>query len=398
MDLTPQQLSQYNGTDPSKPIYVAIKGVIYDVTTGKSFYGPGGAYAMFAGKDASRALAKMSKNEEDVTPNLDGLDEKQIGVLNDWVQKFQAKYPVVGRAGLSFNFYATSCPAAEFMVSNTVRSASSADPTIPGKLLRLLFHDCFVEGCDASVLLQGNGTERSDPANTSVGGFSVIDSAKRVLEIFCPGTVSCADIIALAARDAVAIAGGPEIAIPTGRRDGKVSSALNVRPNIVDTSFTMDEMLKLFNSKGLSLDDLVTLSGAHTIGVAHCNAFSDRFGQNSKGKLTLIDKSLDTSYAEELMKKCPAGVSSSTTVNNDPATSFAFDNQYYSNLLAHKGLFQSDSVLLEDGRTRKQVEAFANDQESFFRSWGESFLKLTTIEVKTDDEGEIRRSCSFATN
>ncbi|XP_022729673.1 peroxidase 46-like [Durio zibethinus] len=301
-------------------------------------------------------------------------------------------------ASLSFNFYATSCPAAEFIVSNTVRSASSNDPTIPGKLLRLLFHDCFVEGCDASVLLKGNGTERSDPANTSLGGFSVIDSAKRVLEIFCPGTVSCADIIALAARDAVAVAGGPAFQIPTGRRDGRISNAANVRPNIVDTSFTMDEMIKLFNSKDLSLDDLVTLSGAHTIGLAHCSAFSDRFQRDSKGKLTLIDTTLDSTYAEELMKKCPAGASTSNTVSNDPETSFAFDNQYYSNLVAHKGLFQSDSVLLEDGRTRKQVEAFANDQQIFFRSWGESFLKLTIIGVKTDAEGEIRQSCSFANN
>ncbi|KAE8687431.1 Peroxidase 46 [Hibiscus syriacus] len=300
------------------------------------------------------------------------------------------------RASLSFNFYATSCPAAEFIVSNTVRSASSSDPTIPGKLLRLLFHDCFVEGCDASVLLQGNGTERSDPANTSLGGFSVIDSAKRELEIFCPGAVSCADIVALAARDAVVMPGGPAFPIPTGRRDGRISNAANVRPNIADTSFTMNEMIKLFKSKGLSLDDLVTLSGAHTIGSAHCNAFSDRFRMNSKGKLTLIDKSLDSSYAEDLMKKCPLGSSASKTVDNDPETSFAFDNQYYSNLVAHKGLFQSDSVLLEDGRTRAKVEAFATDQESFFRSWGESFLKLTAVRVKTDDEGEIRRSCSFA--
>ncbi|MBA0811666.1 hypothetical protein Gohar_003542, partial [Gossypium harknessii] len=97
MDLTPQQLIQFNGSDPSKPIYVAINGRIYDVTAGKSFYGPGGAYAMFAGKDASRALAKMSKNEEDVCPNLDGLSEKEMDVLNDWVKKFEAKYPVVGR-------------------------------------------------------------------------------------------------------------------------------------------------------------------------------------------------------------------------------------------------------------------------------------------------------------
>ncbi|GLT29588.1 hypothetical protein SLA2020_237490 [Shorea laevis] len=297
-------------------------------------------------------------------------------------------------ADLSFNFYAASCPTAEFMVRNIVSSASSTDPTLPGKLLRLLFHDCFVEGCDASVLLQGNGTERSDPANTSLGGFSVIDSAKRVLEIFCPATVSCADIIALAARDAVEFAGGPAIRIPTGRKDGRVSSVTNVRPNIADTSFTTDDMIKLFSSKGLSPDDLVILSGAHTIGLAHCSAFSDRFRVDSKGKLTLIDTTLDRNYADELMKKCPADASTSTTVDNDPETSFTFDNQYYRNLLSHKGLFQSDSVLVEDGRTREQVKAFASDQDSFFQSWGQSFLKLTSIGVKTGDEGEIRQSCS----
>ncbi|XP_009772850.1 probable steroid-binding protein 3 [Nicotiana sylvestris] len=96
MELTAQQLKAYDGSDPSKPIYVAIKGRIFDVTTGNSFYGPGGAYCMFAGKDASRALAKMSKNEEDVTPSLDGLSEKEMGVLNDWEKKFEAKYPIVG--------------------------------------------------------------------------------------------------------------------------------------------------------------------------------------------------------------------------------------------------------------------------------------------------------------
>ncbi|KAL7112034.1 hypothetical protein ACP275_05G127700 [Erythranthe tilingii] len=96
MELTPQQLKNYDGSDSSKPIYVAIRGRIYDVTTGKSFYGPGGSYCVFSGKDASRALAKMSKDESDVVPSLDGLTEKEIGVLDDWERKFQAKYPIVG--------------------------------------------------------------------------------------------------------------------------------------------------------------------------------------------------------------------------------------------------------------------------------------------------------------
>ncbi|KAK0571091.1 hypothetical protein LWI29_010828 [Acer saccharum] len=97
MEFTAHQLIQYNGTDPSKPIYMAIKGRVFDVTTGKSYYGPGGVNVMFAGKDASRALAKMSRNDEDITPSLDGLTEKEIGVLDDWEKKFEAKYPVVGR-------------------------------------------------------------------------------------------------------------------------------------------------------------------------------------------------------------------------------------------------------------------------------------------------------------
>ncbi|XP_019176609.1 PREDICTED: peroxidase 46 isoform X2 [Ipomoea nil] len=298
-------------------------------------------------------------------------------------------------SSLSFNFYAISCPSAELIVKNTVRSASSVDPTLPGKLLRLLFHDCFVEGCDASILLQGNDTERSDPANKSVGGFSTVDSAKRVLEIFCPETVSCADIIALAARDAVEFVGGPSVAIPTGRRDGRVSLGKNVRPNIIDTSFTMDEMMKIFAAKGLSLDDLVTLSGAHTIGSAHCSAFSDRFQLASNGSFLPIDAALDHAYAAELARQCPAGASDAVTVNNDPVTPSLFDNQYYKDLLAHRGLFQSDSALLRDKRAMEKVQDFAGDQNNFFTSWEQSFLKLVSIGVKVgDDDGEIRRSCS----
>ncbi|XP_026384044.1 peroxidase 46-like [Papaver somniferum] len=318
----------------------------------------------------------------------------QLKIAVIFVYIFLISSPSSSSGDLFVNFYQTSCPGAEFMVRNTVRAASNNDPTIPGKLLRLLFHDCIVEGCDGSVLLDGKETEKSDPANTSLGGFAVVAAAKELLELFCPSTVSCADIITLAARDAVAIFGGPSVEVPTGRRDAKVSLASNVRPNMVDTSFTMDQMTQLFTSKGLSLDDLVVLSGAHTIGAAHCNAFSDRFQENSKGELTLADKALDKVFASELMKRCPASASASITVNNDPGTSFVFDNQYYKNLIAHKGLFQSDSVLFSDARTKKLVEELSDNQDTFFQKWGDSFVRLSSVGVKTGDQGEIRRSCN----
>ncbi|GAB2281090.1 Peroxidase 18 [Dionaea muscipula] len=295
-------------------------------------------------------------------------------------------------SSLSIGFYTFSCPTAELIVRDQVRSATSADETVAGKLLRLLFHDCFVEGCDASVLLEGEGTERDDPANASLGGFQVIDSAKRILEMLCPGIVSCADVLTLAARDAVALTGGPDIQIPTGRRDGRISSVSDVRPNIIGTSFTLDQMTDLFSSKGLSLDDIVVLSGAHTIGSAHCSAFSDRVKTDSKGNLTLVDPSLDHNYAVQLTKRCAAD--ESTSIDNDPETSSLFDNQYYKNLMAHRGLFQSDSVLFDDPRTKDLVELLANDQSTFFDKWGESFVKLSIVGIKTGDEGEIRQSCS----
>ncbi|CAM6056466.1 unnamed protein product [Sphagnum tenellum] len=94
--ISEDELNKYDGTDPKKPILVAIRGSIYDVSSGKSFYGPGGSYAVFSGKDASRALAKMSTKSEDVSADLDGLTEKEIQVLDDWDRKFKAKYPVVG--------------------------------------------------------------------------------------------------------------------------------------------------------------------------------------------------------------------------------------------------------------------------------------------------------------
>ncbi|KAK8925893.1 Peroxidase 18 [Platanthera zijinensis] len=262
---------------------------------------------------------------------------------------------------LSPLFYSLSCPNTEFLVRASIRSAAGDDPSLPGKLLRLLFHDCIVQGCDASVLVAGNGTERSDPANRSLGGFEVLESTKRLLDLFCPGVVSCADVLVLAARDAVALAGGPSVEVPLGRRDSRVSLESNVRPNMVDTSFSLDEMSKLFSSKGLTMDDLVALS---------------------------------ENYAMELIQKCPANANPSVTVNDDPVTPTLFDNQYYINLLNRTGLFLSDSILLRDPRTREKIESFAKNQDEFFASWAESFVKLTSIGVKTGGEGGIRSSCS----
>ncbi|KAL5214980.1 hypothetical protein ABZP36_004132 [Zizania latifolia] len=298
---------------------------------------------------------------------------------------------------LSPSFYSLSCPSVELAVRDVVRSASTLDPTIPGKLLRMLFHDCFVEGCDASVLIQGSGTERTDPANLSLGGFNVIDSAKRLLEAICPATVSCSDILVLAARDAVTLTGGPLVPVALGRRDGLVSLASNVRANIIDTGFSVDAMARSFAAKGLTLDDLVTLSGGHTIGSAHCTTFGERFRVDSNGSTVPVDEAMNADYAGELIRACSAvngTVSSSTTVDCDEGSASRFDNTYFANLLDGRGLLRTDAVLVQNATTRATVEAFARSEESFFASWSASFARLTSLGVKIAAEGEVRRSCS----
>ncbi|KAE8722438.1 Membrane steroid-binding protein 2 [Hibiscus syriacus] len=102
-DIAESELRAYDGSDPKKPLLIAIKGQIYDVSSSKMFYGRGGAYSMFTGRDASRALAMLSFKPEDLTGNLEGLSAEELGVLDDWESKFIEKYPVVGRLDTSLN-------------------------------------------------------------------------------------------------------------------------------------------------------------------------------------------------------------------------------------------------------------------------------------------------------
>lgn len=96
-DLTAEELRRYDGSDVDLPILLAARGVVYDVTRGRDFYGRGGAYAKFAGAECSRALAKMSLDPNDVSADISDLTPEELNVLDDWMRKFDGKYPVVGK-------------------------------------------------------------------------------------------------------------------------------------------------------------------------------------------------------------------------------------------------------------------------------------------------------------
>ncbi|MED6210805.1 hypothetical protein PIB30_067636 [Stylosanthes scabra] len=249
--------------------------------------------------------------------------------------------------------------------------------------------DLVSQGCDASILIdstEDNQSEKDADANETVRGFEIIDNAKKKLEKACPSTVSCADIIALAARDAVAITGGPWYAVPTGRRDGFESN-----PSDADTlpgpSSTVSHALQIFTSKGMTLSETVALMGAHTIGSAHCDSFRKRL----RGR----DATMDPSLNEKLVRLCGNNNSNDDdgTAFLDQNTSFVFDNEFYKEVVNKRGVLFIDQQLGLDGLSKGLVLKFAADGESFRRSFVNAIVKMGSIGVLVGDDGEIRTHC-----
>ncbi|KAM3195951.1 hypothetical protein ACQJBY_071887 [Aegilops geniculata] len=303
-----------------------------------------------------------------------------------------AAEPPVAR-GLSFDFYRRTCPRAESIVRGFVQDAVSKDIGLAAGLLRLHFHDCFVQGCDASVLLDGSATgpgEQQAPPNLTLrpSAFKAVNDIRDRLERECRGAVvSCADILALAARDSVVVSGGPDYRVPLGRRDSRrFATRQDVLSDLPAPSSNVPSLLALLRPLGLDATDLVTISGGHTIGQAHCSSFEDRLFPRP-------DPTINPQFLARLKGTCPAKGTDRRTVL-DVRTPNMFDNQYYVDLVNREGLFVSDQDLFTNAITRPIVERFARSQRDFFEQFGVSMGKMGQMRVRTSDLGEVRRNCS----
>ncbi|RCV35829.1 hypothetical protein SETIT_7G271100v2 [Setaria italica] len=310
-------------------------------------------------------------------------------------------------ACLDFGFYDRMCPAAETIVQQTVADAFRNNSGVAPALIRLHFHDCFVRGCDGSVLIDSttnpNNTAEKDapPNNPSLRFFDVIDRAKAAVEAQCPGVVSCADILAFAARDSVVLSGGLGYQLPAGRRDGRISRDTDALNDLPPPFFNATQLADSFASKNLTVEDLVVLSGAHTIGVSHCSSFAgvpdnpaDRLYNFSSPEK--IDPALSKAYAFLLKSICPSNSSQffpTTTTLMDLITPDKLDNKYYVGLTNNLGLFISDAALLTNATMKALVDSFVRSEATWKAKFARSMLKMGQIGVLTGTQGEIRRNC-----
>nr|ACJ11763.1 class III peroxidase [Gossypium hirsutum] len=302
-------------------------------------------------------------------------------------------------AQLRQNFYANSCSNVEAIVRGEVaKKFSQTFVTVPATL-RLFFHDCFVQGCDASVMIASTGSnkaEKDHPDNLSLAGdgFDTVIKAKAAVDAVpsCRNKVSCADILALATRDVIAMSGGPSYAVELGRLDGLSSTAASVNGKLPHPTFNLNQLNSLFAANGLSQTDMIALSAAHTLGFSHCDKFSNRIYNFSRQNA--VDPTLNKDYATQLQQMCPRNVDPSIAINMDPNTPRTFDNVYFQNLQKGQGLFTSDQVLFTDTRSRPTVDAWASNSQAFNQAFITAMSKLGRVGVKTGRNGNIRRNCA----
>ncbi|KAH0908444.1 hypothetical protein HID58_031765 [Brassica napus] len=292
---------------------------------------------------------------------------------------------------LTTDFYSKSCPRFLDIVRDTISDKQITHPTTAAAVIRLFFHDCFPNGCDASILVSStafNVAERDSSINLSLpgDGFDVIVRAKTALELACPQTVSCSDIISVATRDLLVTVGGPYYPVHLGRRDSRTSKASLLADLLPLPSSPMAKTIRQFESRGFTVQEMVALSGAHSIGFSHCKEFVGLVGRNSTG--------YNPRFAQALKKACSSYPKDPTiSVFNDIMTPNKFDNMYFQNIPKGLGLLESDHGLYSDPRTRPFVDLYARDQDRFFKDFAKAMQKLSLYGVKTGRRGEIRRRC-----
>ncbi|XP_027190275.1 peroxidase 4-like isoform X2 [Cicer arietinum] len=230
-------------------------------------------------------------------------------------------------AQLDENFYCKKCPNVFDTVETVVKSAVSKEQRIGASLLRLFFHDCFVD------------------------------------------------------------LGGPFWNVKVGRRDSRTANFIAANTGVLPSpASNLTKLISTFKAQGLSVKDMVALSGAHTIGEARCTSFRNHiYNENN----------IDSTFAKIRQRKCPStvGTGDNNLANLDLQTPTHFDNNYYKNLIIKKGLLHSDQELFNGGSTDSLVQTYTQNEKAFDSDFVAAMIKMGNNKPLTGGQGEIRKNC-----
>ncbi|XP_070028946.1 peroxidase 11-like [Nicotiana tabacum] len=199
--------------------------------------------------------------------------------------------------------------------------------------------------------------------------------------------------------DAVLLVGGPYWDVPLGRKDSRSAGYALTDTNLPTADEGLIFIISKFISQGLSVTDMVALSGAHTIGKARCVNFKKRIYGDFL--MTTSLNPISHTYLSNLKSVCPPIGTESD--NNETAMDYVtpnlFDNSYYHVLLRGEGLINSDQELYSSFlgiQTKKLVEEYAVNPIAFFEQFAESMVKLGNItNLETCVNGEVRKNCRY---
>ncbi|XP_037480146.1 cationic peroxidase SPC4-like [Triticum dicoccoides] len=284
----------------------------------------------------------------------------------------------------SYGVHATFCPNLEKIVLDKVAEARRWDIGVVAGLLRIFFHDCFPNGCDASLLLEpshlySSERARERPQNQGLhqGALDLIQRIRDAVRDAKCTEVSCADITMLATRQAIKLSGGPDYGVQLGRKDSIDPARIDqVNQFLPAPDAKIWKLIEVFQSRGFDRTDLAALSGAHTIGKTSCPNLASRTGDAAW-------------FVEDIKRNCPGSWDKKQVLDVD--TPDDFDHKYYKNIVDGKGVLSTDMELLNDPFIKDLVHKWATDKNFFFWKFGEAMAKMARLPV--GGPSEYRENC-----
>eukprot|EP00253_Pinus_taeda_P001017 PITA_01017 len=236
------------------------------------------------------------------------------------------------KAQLTATFYQSSCPNVSTIVRGVVQKGIISETRMAASLLRLHFHDCFVNS------------------------------------------------------------GGPFWKVLLGRRDSTTANQTGANVGLPAPFDPVTTIIQKFTNVGLSATDVVPLSGGHTIGRARCTTFNNRlFDFNTTGS---PDSTIDPTFLSDLQTLCPVTGDNNTLAALDRKSKDWFDNNYFKELKNNSGLLQSDQELYAtDASTKSLVDTYISSQSTFFQDFVTSMIRMGNISPLTGTAGQIRTNC-----